>query len=374
MLRQIDPLRRNRIILIGLAAVVLGWVAWAARDALGPFVFALALGYLLVPLVDRVARVVPRAVAILIVYALFVGAAVGIGFLIIPAAASQVRELIRNVPHYQQELTGTTSDLQNWYNSLDLPPDVRTSLENGVRNSAGGVLAAAEGALFGTVRAVVRTISFVFGLLVIPFWLFYVLKDRDAGVRSFYRLIPQPVRGDVRRMLQIAGDVLNDYIRGQLLLGLVVGAATVIGLGLVGAPYWVLLGVLNGLTELIPILGPILGAIPGLIVAALQGDLTLFLKVLVVYIVVQLAENNLLVPKIQGDSVKLHPAIIILALVIGGEIGGLLGVIVAVPLTAIVRDLYLYVYHRLGLGYTPHTAEALVPSRLDEEAAGKQEA
>jgi predicted PurR-regulated permease PerM len=163
--------------------------------------------------------------------------------------------------------------------------------------------------------------------------------------------------------------VLNDYIRGQLLLGLVVGTATTIGLFIAGAPYWLLLGVLNGVTELIPILGPILGAIPGIIIAALTGDWGLLLKVVVVYVLVQLLENNLLVPKIQGDSVKLHPAIIILVLVVGGEIAGLIGVITAVPLTAIARDVYLYLYKRLGEGYSPREAESQVPSRIDDEAA-----
>jgi predicted PurR-regulated permease PerM len=82
-----------------------------------------------------------------------------------------------------------------------------------------------------------------------------------------------------------------------------------------------------------------------------------------------LLENNLLVPKIQGDSVKLHPAIIILVLVVGGEIAGLIGVITAVPLTAIARDVYLYLYKRLGEGYSPREAESQVPSRIDDEAA-----
>jgi predicted PurR-regulated permease PerM len=365
-----DQLRLNRIILITLAAVLLLWLAYQARDGLVPFIFALVLGYLLVPLIDLLSRRLPRVAAILLVYLLFFGGLIGLGFLIIPGAAAQVRQLIDSYPVYSERFMSFTRDVQTWYAELNLPDGVRTQIENGLRNAGGGLLTAVETALFGTLRVVTQAVSFIFGLVVIPFWLFYLMKDKDAAVAKFYNLVPRPVRTDVRRILRIASDVLNDYIRGQLLLGLVVGTATTIGLFIVGAPYWLLLGVLNGFTELIPILGPILGAIPGLIIAALTGDWGLLLKVAVVYVLVQLLENNLLVPKIQGDSVKLHPAIIILVLVVGGEIAGLVGVIAAVPLTAIARDVYLYLYKRLGEGYSPRQAEAQLPSRQDDEAAG----
>jgi len=368
MIGRMDPLRRNRIVLSVLAAGALLGLAWTARGALGPFIFALALGYLLVPLMDRLSRRIPRVLAILLVYGLFFGALIGLGFLVIPGVADQIRDLVRNYPQYGTQVQGYTRDAQTWYASLNLPPQVRASVERTLQNSGDSVANIVQTALLGILRAVTGAVSFVVGLLVVPFWLFYVLKDKDAGVYAFYDLIPHPIRIDVRRILRIASDVLNDYIRGQLLLGLAVGTATTLGLALVGAPYWLLFGVINGFTELIPVLGPIIGAIPGLIIAAFTGDVGLFLKILAVYIVVQLAENNLLVPKIQGDSVKLHPAIIILALIVGGEVGGLLGVIVAVPLTAITRDIYLYLYRRLGHGYSPHDAEALVPSRIDEEA------
>lgn len=364
-----DARRRNRAILIALAVLVLLWLVVRAWDALVPFLFALALGYLLVPLIDRLARAVPRAVAILLVYLVFFGSLLGVGVLVAPPAAEQVRELIRTWPRYSAAFTEYTQDVQQWYQSLDLPADVRTSIENSLRTAAGSVLNAAQVALVGTLRVLSGVFGFIFGLFVIPFWLFYVMKDKDSAVRGFYDLIPAPIRGDVRRILRIASDVLNDYIRGQLLLGVVVGLATTVGLFLVGAPYWLLLGLVNGFTELIPVIGPIIGAVPGLIVAALQGDWGLFAKVGVVYIVVQLAENNLLVPKIQGDSVKLHPAVIILVLVVGGEVAGLPGIIVSVPLAAIARDVFLYLYRRFGEGYRPRDAEAMVPSRIDEDRA-----
>jgi predicted PurR-regulated permease PerM len=138
---------------------------------------------------------------------------------------------------------------------------------------------------------------------------------------------------------------------------------------IVGAPFPVVLGVISGITEVVPVIGPILGAIPGLILAAFHPEgWVMVLKVLVVYVIVQQLENNLLVPKIQGDSVKLHPALIMVALVVGSQVGGLFGLVVAVPVAAILRDIYLYLYRRFTEDYTPRDAEASVPSRSDEES------
>jgi predicted PurR-regulated permease PerM len=127
------------------------------------------------------------------------------------------------------------------------------------------------------------------------------------------------------------------------------------------------LAIISGLTEIIPVVGPVLGAIPGLILAAFHPEgWVMVLKVLVVYVIVQQLENNLLVPKVQGDSVKLHPSIIMVALVVGSQVGGLFGLIIAVPVAAILRDIYLYLYRRFSEGLSPREAEASVPSRHDE--------
>src|SRR5690349_5577602 len=153
-----------------------------------------------------------------------------------------------------------------------------------------------------------------------------------------------------------------------MVVGVVVGVAVTIGMVMVGAPYAILLGIISGLTEIVPVIGPILGAIPGLAVAAFHPEgAVMVLKVLAVYIIVQQLENNLLVPKIQGDSVKLHPSIIMVAIVVGSQVMGLIGLIIAVPVAAVMRDVYLYLYRRLSEGFDPREAEASVPSRQDEE-------
>jgi predicted PurR-regulated permease PerM len=361
---------RNRLILVGVAGLSLCWLLSTSWDALGPFIFALVLGYLMMPLVDRLARFTPRTLAILTVYLIFITIVVGLAAWIVPAVVHQADQLSDQFPGYYSRVQEWFKSVIEWYNSLPLPDNVRESIENSLKNAGSTIGGAIQQALVGTILFISRTMGIVVGLFIIPFWLFYVLKDKDRGINAVNNMLPRTWRGDVWRIIRIVNGVLSSYIRGQLLLALAVGLATTVGMLIVGAPFPIILGIISGITEIIPVVGPIIGAIPGVVLAILAGggDWVLLLKVLAVYIVVQQLENNLLVPKIQGDSVKLHPAIIMVALVVGSQVAGFVGLIAAVPVTAIARDVYLYLYRRFAEDYTAREAEASVPSRQDEES------
>jgi predicted PurR-regulated permease PerM len=358
---------------VALALFVVWWLLNQSWDALGPFIIALVLAYLMLPLVDRLSRFMPRTVAILAVYAVFIGIIWGFIAWLAPVVSHQVGELIKQAPTYSEQAQHWGQDFMSWYQGLPISADVRQSIENGLRNSVGAIGTAVQEGAVGALRGVTRAMGFIVGLLIIPFWLFYTLKDKDRGISAFNNMMPQAWRTDVWRIVRIINGVLSSYIRGQLLLGLIVGVATFIGMLIVGAPYPIVLALISGLTEIIPVVGPVLGAIPGLILAAFHPEgWVMVLKVLVVYVLVQQLENNLLVPKVQGDSVKLHPSIIMVALVVGSQVGGLFGLIIAVPVAAILRDIYLYLYRRFSEGFTPREAEASVPSRQDEQTETAQ--
>lgn len=360
---------RNRLILVGIALFVLIWLLVNSFDALGPFIIALVLAYLMIPIVDRLSRFIPRVVSILLVYLTFALALWAFFAWVTPLVIHQTGELIDDVPTYQAQFQEWTAEATEWYNNLPISDEVRQSIENGIRNSIGGIGDAVQGAALGLFRTVSRAMGFIVGLFIIPFWLFYVLKDKDRGIAAINNMFPRTWRNDIWRIFRIINGVLSSYIRGQLLLGLAVGVASTVGMLLVGAPFPVILGIISGVTEIVPVIGPILGAIPGVILAAFHPEgWVMVLKVLLVYVVVQQLENNLLVPKIQGDSVKLHPSVIMVALVVGSSVLGLIGLIIAVPVAAIMRDIYLYLYRRFTEDYTPRQAEASVPSRQDEES------
>jgi len=367
---RVTPQERNRLILVALAAFVLLWLLNQSLDALGPFILALVLAYLMLPVVDRLSKHIPRVLSIIVVYLAFIVIMIGLVAWLAPVVTGQVSDLLEQAPAYSEQAEKWAADATEWYNSLPLSEEMRTSIENGARNSLGAIGSAIQQGLLGVLRVFSRALGFIIGLLIIPFWLFYVLKDKDRGISAFNHMLPEKWRTDVWRIVRIINGVLTSYIRGQLLLGVIVGVASTVGLLLVGAPYALLLGIIAGITELIPVLGPVLGAIPALILAAFHPEGWLMvLKVLAVFVLVQQLENNLLVPKIQGDSVKLHPTVIMVSLVVGSQVAGLFGLIVAVPVAAILRDIYVYLYRRFTEGYSPRSAEASVPSRQHEESA-----
>jgi predicted PurR-regulated permease PerM len=165
-------------------------------------------------------------------------------------------------------------------------------------------------------------------------------------------------------------------VRGQILLGLTVGVATFLGLMVLGwvvdprfIQFAVFLAVIAGVLELLPIIGPIISAIPTLLVALTARDPVLaVVGVLVLYTAVQQLENAVLVPKIQGDAVQLHPSVVIFVLILGGAIGGLLGAILAIPITAAARDVYRYLFNKLSDDEVP-APDPDAPAEMEKEAA-----
>ena len=146
-------------------------------------------------------------------------------------------------------------------------------------------------------------------------------------------------------MVRIADRILSAYVRGQLLLCLFIGVMATLGLVVLGVQAPVALGLIAGILEVLPFIGPILGLVPAVIVATIQEPI-LGLWTLLLFIGIQQIENIFLVPRISGKAVELHPALIMVVLVVGNEAAGLLGMLVAVPLAAIVRDLFRYLYLR----------------------------
>jgi len=348
-----------RWLLVLLALYVVGWLIWNALPAMTPFIIGLVLAFLMLPLVNRLDRKLPRWFAILTVYAGAIVVLVVAANYIIPLAGQQVQQLIDNLPSVDQ-LQEMGRDLLRGYRDM-VPASLQQPIDDGVRNAiqvaqanATSYLQQAGMFVLNQVIQIINTVTFLVGFLIIPIWLFYVLNDQEKG-RAFVDGILHPrLRADFWNVWGIISEVLNDYIRGQLLLGLAVG--TMVGIGLFilrlfgfDIRYILLLAIVAGITELIPIIGPIIGAIPGVLIAFFAGDngLQTGLAVLLIYIVVQQLENNILVPRIIGESIGIHPAILTVVLIAMGQIFGLLGVILAAPLSAIGRDLFTYTYRRL---------------------------
>ena len=359
------PSRRVLVLLGGVA--VLAAILWFGREVLAPFVVGILIVYLLDPVVERLARFqvagrrFPRALLILLVYLVGMLVLVQLLLLLVGPLVEQVRAFIKDAPGYVDDLNARLSELLGWWNRLDLPADVREAVDKAVADllaSMGSFIPAIVRPVFSSVLGFVGSL---FGYLIIPVWAFWILKDRPAIVRAFDRAVPADWRADTWAILGIVRRVFGSWVRGQLILGLVVGLATFVGLLALGdfvdpvfSRYAVLLAVIAGVLELLPVIGPIIAAIPAVLLGATAGAPGL-IAALVLYFAIQQVENIILVPKIQGDATNLHPAVVIFSLILGGAIAGLLGAILALPIAATLRDLYVFAFRRAG-GMTPEEA------------------
>jgi predicted PurR-regulated permease PerM len=358
------PAHRVRAVLILLVALLAVWLLVKAWAALVPFFVGLVLMYVLLPLVNLIDRHSPaflrrkrwsRPIAILITYAIVIGvvAALLSGFL--PTLFDQGSVLVSAIPRYYLKLENLiTVDLRDW---LDEIPDpvaefINTNLERAQTVLTEGI----QKGLGATFRTVTETISFVIGMAIVPFWLFYVMNDSEKTRRSLYQMIPQKAREDVHSIACLIDQVLSAYVRGQAILCLVVGLLALIVLLIFGVDFALVLATVAGLTEVIPIFGPYIGAIPAILLALTEKPINA-LWVALGYAAIQQIENAFLVPRISGNAVRFHPAVVMVIIVIGSQVAGVWGMLLGVPLAAAFRDVFKYLYLRTTeRGTTPSMA------------------
>lgn len=345
--------RQWRTLLVIGAVLLIAWLLWSARSALLPFGIGLVIAYLLVPLVNFFERVLPerrpivyarRAIAIVFVYVMFLLVATAAALTIVPDLITETADLIDALPEYWREINEEGGYWNEKYDAL--PPDLREWLEENASLVQDTLASAARTALERSFSTLRQVIGFVAGLLLLPLWLYYVLKDERKAMAWVYRIWPEHLQADVRAVASIADRVLAAYVRGQIFLGFVVGFVTWIGLTAIGVSQPAALAIIAGIFELIPILGPWLSFVVAAVVV-LATDPSQIVAVAILFLVVQQLENTFLVPRIQGNAVNMNPALIMVLLVVGGTVFGIIGAITIVPAAAVVRDIWLYIYRRL---------------------------
>ena len=340
-----SPSPRATLVIAG--AIVLAFVLYLGSSAVGPFVVGLVLAYLLDMPVERMSRLgLPRWLSVLIVYAIVV-------FVVVEAVVLTLRPLADQLSTFIREFPTFTAQVADMYNHLDLAPTIRSAIDTWLNELGAGIAGLDPAALVPVVSGIAGIVGSIVGYILIPVWVFYLIKDRPALTAAAERSMPPEWRPDFRAIGGLVLRVFGQWLRGQLFLGLTVGVATFAGLIFLSATvdpifgrFAVLLSVVAAVLELLPIIGPIIAAIPAVLLALTAG-VDVAIAAVIMYTVIQQLENNLLVPKIQGDAVELHPSAVMFALVIGGAIAGLLGAILALPVTAAARDVFRYLFHRL---------------------------
>lgn len=313
------------------------------KAVLVPFIIALIISYLLNPIVNLLnQRKVPRTAAVLIIYAVFIVSVTVIFMNLTPVFIKQLNELNEHLP----ELARNAERLLTMLNENDLLPE-------SVRMGINSAIFEAELGLAETIAAFVRrigtTMNVLFTAMVIPFLAFYMMKDFQLIEKTVLTFMPSKHKRRIIRLVTDIDKALGNYIRGQLLVCLIIGICAYIGYWLIGLPYPLLLASLVAVFNVIPYIGPFFGAAPALLVAA-TVSVKMMVLVAVVNTACQVLEGNVISPQVVGKTLHMHPLMIIFALLAGGQIGGVIGLILAVPMFAvgkvIIHHLRLHLKNR----------------------------
>jgi predicted PurR-regulated permease PerM len=296
-----------------------------------PFFIAAFITYLLHPIVELLHKKgIHRGTAILLIYILFFG---GIGFALykgIPAFIDQLKDLSENAPLFAEQYRTWIQDLQT--HTRTWPDGIQGKMNESIdafEKKLDSLLAIAVGLLMNFFNSALV-------IMMIPFIAFYMLKDIHRIKRMVWYLTPKKWRKQGTLFLRDVDVSLGSYIRGQLLVCIILGALAALFFWIFHLKYSLFLGFIVGITDVIPYFGPIIGAVPAVIIAA-TTSVRLVVITIVIILVLQFLEGNILSPYIVGKSLHMHPLMIIFAITAGGEIAGMLGLILAVPALVVVR-------------------------------------
>lgn len=312
-------------------------IAMLMLTAVTPIIISAFITYLLHPVVEITHnRGIPRVVAILAIYVLFFG---GIGFglyKLIPQILNQLKELNENIPYLVNTYRDWIQEIE--FRTEHFPTGIHQRIEQGLE----GVEARFDQFLSGTADFMRGLLNSLIFFAIIPFIVFYMLKDFIIFKKAIWYMTPRKWRRPGIQLLKQIDESLGNYLRGQLFVCLLIGIAGSVSFWIIGLSYPLILGVIIGITNIIPYFGPLIGAIPAVIVAStISGKLVLI--VVVIILLLQFLEGNVLSPFIVGKSIHMHPVVIIIALLVGEEVAGILGMIFAVPILAILREIIFHI-------------------------------
>ena len=363
-----------RIIVLLLAVAALLWIIYKLTAVILLVVLSIFFAYLVAPLVDLVQRpirvgkrerMMPRGLAIAIVYVvLFVGMGLAIYFLA-PQLGAQFPEFKKQATDYYKTITNTSDRLNQYFKQHRMPEGV----VDAVNNTALGLIAKGGELASAAFERMLGLIIFIPWLVLIPILSFFFLKDADSFRRSVLAMLPRGRlrwRGD--EFFQDVNSTLAAYIRAQLTACVLIGVICSIGFAVIGLPSPLVLGLIAGFCEFIPLVGPLTVAILALVLALLHSGFGMAFVVLLFLGVLRIVEDYVIYPRIIGTGIHLHPLAVILAILAGAEIAGIAGIFLAIPVIAVLTVMYRHwLEHRGSETIAEVLEQAVVESEVESE-------
>ena len=365
-----------RIIVLLLAVAALLWIIYKLTTVLLLLVLSIFFAYLVAPLVDLVERPVriggrerkmPRGLPIGVVY-LFLFTVVGAGiYFLMPQFAAQFPEFKQQATAYYKTITTTSDRINQYFMQHRMPEGVVKAVNNtvlGLIEKGGEIASAAFERMLGM-------IIFLPWLVLIPILAFFLLKDADSFRRSALAMLPRGRlrwRGD--ELFQDINSTLAAYIRAQLTACVLIGAICSIGFALIGLPSPLVLGLIAGMLEFVPLVGPLMVAVLVALLALLHSGLGMAFVVLLFLGVLRVVQDYVIYPRIIGQGIHLHPLAVILAILAGAEIAGVAGIFLAIPAIAILTVSYRHwLEHRGSETIAEVIEQAVVEAEVESEYA-----
>jgi predicted PurR-regulated permease PerM len=307
-----------------------------------PIILAMILAFILNPLVNYITSIrfgakkrhIGRGISVICAFLILILFLSLVGTFVLLPFIHEFDKFIIDLPNLISKIQNIAIKIQQRAQLLDLPANINTFIEQAITSAASFSADLAKRILqaaFGFASSIVE-------LVVVPVLAYYFLKDWSLLKDKIVSLFTVESRERVRKIIEEMSLVISAYIRGQVIISIIIGIFVFSGMYLLGVDYPLVLGLLAACTESIPIIGPIVGSVPAIMLAYLISP-TLAFKVIIFYILVQFIENQIVVPNIMGHTIDLHPVVIIISLLIGGQLWGIIGMMLAVPAAALLRVL-----------------------------------
>ncbi len=319
------------------------------------FLISGALFYVTYPFVDRLhSYKIPRPVSIAAIYIIIVGLFILLGLTLGPILQAEFTKLVDSLPEKISEARGLLRVIEEsaiFSQFVDLDALNFDNITDQIANTL-------SSALSQVATSIAFIIDFTSGIfmtiIIVPFLLYYMLKEKGKGqiAGALIKVTPNKYKGDINSALSEMNRQLSSYVQGLAIVCLCVGILAYIGFLIIGLEYALILSIFIMITNVVPFLGPFIGAIPAVIIGALDSPLMMLLVVIVIVIVQQM-ESLLISPQVMGRKLALSPLTIILVVLVAGRLGGLLGIILAIPIFTVLKIIASHIYEHLKININP---------------------
>jgi predicted PurR-regulated permease PerM len=337
---------KNRFTLIAtLAIVAFIFALYLLKTVTIPILIAVILAYLLDPLIDKLETYkINRSPAILLLTLLTVFVLLIAALILLPAIEGEIKTAINKLPAYIEVFQSEALPKIERMVSKVLPgkafslSSIIAEGESALRKAPIDIWKSLLAGMTSTLKGTLSLIISIIGAMIIPLYLYYILRDFDSFKEKIMSIVPPRNRVNVLEKARETDEVLSAFIRGQMMVCLILAILYAIGLSVIGIDLAIVIGFLSGVLFIIPYLGTIIGLLLASTIAYLQfHDLNYLLYVAALYGAVQILEGFIITPKIVGEKVGLHPLAVILSVIIAGELFGFLGILIAVPAAAVLK-------------------------------------